>query len=366
MWNVLPTWAWVLGIVLGSVVVLLAVAFWGLRRGLRQYPLRCTPDETHVIVTKDGWSLPLFRWHPAGDASQKTTPVVLCHGLGVNHLNMDLDDDLSLARYLREHGWDCWVASLRSGHHEVLSAPKGHHRQDFSLDHLVDADVPAILAKVKEETGAKEVHWVGHSMGGMVVFLGDPAVTSIRSLVAVASPSRLTRKQYPHYILRFALKGLRRVPTRWFTRLFAPLAPWLGWAFRRMVRMEAVDRTLMRRLCYYMFADISPRMVHQLATIVKHESLCNEDEQPVYEERLRSHTFPAFFMVGAADGVVSPDNAKYAYTRWNGPKQWMLLDEESGFESYGHGDILVGRSSPTQVFPLILEWLENESTDCAD
>ena len=128
MWDSLPTGVWVLFGVLAFVLVLVGLGYWGLQHGLRKYPLRCYPDETYVIQTSDGWSLPLFRWHPNPEAPKQATPVVLCHGLGVNHLNMDLDDDLSLARYLRDLGWECWVASLRSGYDDSIASPEGQHR----------------------------------------------------------------------------------------------------------------------------------------------------------------------------------------------------------------------------------------------
>ena len=47
---------------------------------------------------------------------------------------------------------------------------EGARRAGWTVDDLVKYDVPAILDYVKRETGHDRVNWIGHSLGGMLVF----------------------------------------------------------------------------------------------------------------------------------------------------------------------------------------------------
>ena len=42
--------------------------------------------------------------------------------------------------------------------------------RDWTVDDLVHYDVPAILDYVEGESGHDRVNWVGHSLGGMLIF----------------------------------------------------------------------------------------------------------------------------------------------------------------------------------------------------
>src|SRR5678809_1070609 len=65
------------------------------------------PGEVLTYSTADGWSADL-RHYPA-----EGPPVVLVHGMGANHYNWDFREEVSLAFYLQQHGWDVWVPELR-------------------------------------------------------------------------------------------------------------------------------------------------------------------------------------------------------------------------------------------------------------
>lgn len=198
-------------------------------------------------------------------------------------------------------------------------------------------------------------------MGGLVLMLSD--LTSqfseppIRSLSAIASPSLFQRKDFPEYTLDFLLRWLPTIPTSWILQPFAPISHWFGWAAKRMVRMEHCDPKVIQKVCLYMFADLSPRLLYQFSQMVRKEKLCREDGDLIYEQRLQDKTFPALFLVGASDGITPPHSARYAYEQWTGPKRWQLLTPENGTLPYGHGDILIGKQAPHEVYPIVLEWL---------
>ncbi|MFB6347350.1 MAG: alpha/beta hydrolase, partial [bacterium] len=118
-------------------------------------------DELHYATTDDGIDIGLWR-HRAD--RKDADPVLVVHGLGVNHRHMDLDGPCSVAKHLQSRGYDCWVVVLRG--RGVSETPD----QSWNFDDFAQRDLPAAIDYVLEETGRDELHWVGHSMGGMLYY----------------------------------------------------------------------------------------------------------------------------------------------------------------------------------------------------
>jgi predicted alpha/beta hydrolase len=69
---------------------------------------------------------------------------------------------------------------------------------------------------------------------------------------------------------------------------------------------------------------------------------------------------PMLFVAGSRDLLAGPDAVRPAYERLGSPdKELRLVGKEHGQAAeYGHGDLLVGRRAPEEVFPLVGDWLE--------
>eukprot|EP00291_Cryptomonas_curvata_P011844 CAMPEP_0172189260 /NCGR_PEP_ID=MMETSP1050-20130122/22418_1 /TAXON_ID=233186 /ORGANISM="Cryptomonas curvata, Strain CCAP979/52" /LENGTH=153 /DNA_ID=CAMNT_0012863921 /DNA_START=321 /DNA_END=779 /DNA_ORIENTATION=+ len=110
-------------------------------------------------------------------------PVILCHGAFANRVTYDLGAGRpSLAVFLAERGYDVWALELR-GHgrsqkppwlqnvlHQGFNVPNGDAEGSWSVMAYIQHDLPAAVDYVRSRTGAARVHWVGHSMGGIVVY----------------------------------------------------------------------------------------------------------------------------------------------------------------------------------------------------
>src|SRR5262249_9028905 len=139
-----------------------------------------------TIQTRDGWTLVAHHFRPRAKPKAGADPIILCHGLSYNATFWDLDPSCSFVDYLTGKGYDVWVADLRgSGYSSkwvakisdapeaILGsavrklsrgnlAPTGYASiepkyADWTLDHHVAYDVPALVTLVRRETHAQQV-----------------------------------------------------------------------------------------------------------------------------------------------------------------------------------------------------------------
>ena len=82
----------------------------------------------------------------------------------------DLDADHSIARLLARRGFDVWIPSLRGTGDSEHRTQVGTSPEGFDFDAYALRDLPAIIGYVREKTNGREVRYIGHSMGGMILY----------------------------------------------------------------------------------------------------------------------------------------------------------------------------------------------------
>ena len=150
-------------------------------------------SESRTIRTSDGWDLGLHHLQGPQDL-QRSPPLVLCHGILMSrHCWLPPEDIPSLARSLARMGHDIWVVELRGSGASFAKNRKMQWTYDFA--DYIEIDLPAICAAVREASGADQVHWVGHSMGGMIAYahLATTEQPAFQKLVTLGSPVWLGR-----------------------------------------------------------------------------------------------------------------------------------------------------------------------------
>jgi pimeloyl-ACP methyl ester carboxylesterase len=340
------------------------LAYWGAR-----YAPRSVPDEVHNVRTADGWRIGLRRYRPHGPGPRFEEPVILCHGLGANHLNMDFDPPYGLAQALAARGRDCFVLCLRGHDGAERPGPFNGLSWGFSFDDHARFDVPAALDHVLRVTGARRVQWVGHSMGGLLAYAQggtehEPKLAG--GIVALGSPSSYADQPYLQRLTRLGrlVAGRRRVPKAWLTRLVAPLGGWVTPPFSDLVIAPgSVEGPVIRRLETHAFEDLSAGVLAQFDDWVHGDHFRSLDRSVDYQDALRALRVPVLVIGGSLDRMAPPACLRKTMERLQtADRELLLLGRDHGQEGeYGHGDLVFNRRAPREVYPAIAAWLERRA-----
>lgn len=295
------------------------------------------------------------------NAREARPPVLLVHGIGIDHQNNDMLPDLSLARHLAAAGRDCWLLTLRSGRAGAAWRERGRMRFERMARH----DLPIGIARVLERTGAPALDYVGFSMGGMLLYaaLGRTvSPSSLRRIVILGSPA-IVRLPWPislfawlHFLPWWMVPS---VPLRLGARMIAfaiehlPRTPIHRWVYNP----ENVERGI---------AGASLMTIHDVPAVLSLDfarwaarggALEVEGERVL--ERLRAMDHPILFFAGAADRLAPPEAVRAAFEAWgSSEKTLVILGIEHGARAdYGHGDLAIGRGLREDVFEPVERFL---------
>ena len=406
-----------LGLFLARVIV--KTHFWSFRlpdypeydprRDVRRLPgmLPGLRMERHVVgypaLPQDaGVFLPVTRYRKGTSAERG--PVLLIHGLGASG-NQFCTTRVrpNLAQHLAERGFDVWVAELRTS----IALP--YSADQWTIDEVARLDVPRIVDKVLEKTGARQLDVVAHCIGSAMfctAVLGgklqrasgeskirSAALLQVGPLVTLSKGTRLRA---------LAIAPLRRLLSAghldfsvddratWLESLIDRLLntyPYPaeearhhrpGWGCRaarhiaNCNRWAAIDGRMISH------EKLSAKMLDGLGEVLGHASITTWEQtlQYVMLERLtdyqgsnayvsdenirRFFTFPVRFLHGAENDVFHP------LTAWRS-QELLRRVQGPGFPAevvllrgYSHLDPLIGKDADLDVFLYVSAFLKRE------
>lgn len=336
---------------LAAVDVLAAKVFDRLYRNERR------PEAIHFTTTEDGWTLALHQYDPPAGVARKR-PVICCHGLSGNHHGFDLTARTSLARFLAAAGHPTFLLNLRGAGLSDKGRVFGGKPIAWVLSDHYRFDAPAAIEKVLALTGADRVHWLGHSMGGMIAyaFLQTPLADKIARCVILASPAKFEAMR-PLNRFGFLLKLIPAVPLRTWTQSTAPLFESMK-IFQNMsgnLNLLPGHATLSAVNCQ----DQTPsRLLRDFTRFIDAGRFVADDGTDLVAGMSRIQT-PALFMVGEADQLAANGSIQAAYEAFgSAEKKLVVLGKQHGQrDEYGHMTILLGGAVYEEVFPQIADWL---------
>ncbi|KPK73624.1 MAG: hypothetical protein AMJ79_15010 [Phycisphaerae bacterium SM23_30] len=346
----------------------------------------------YYTQTEDNFTLGLRRYRPEFFSEDKD-PVILCHGFSYNMLFWDLSEEASLPRYLAEGGYDVWLLSLRGAapssqplnsamrklvhfhlDPEMLITITNRLRDlkmlDWSVDDHIFKDVPTAVRFVLQETGRERVHWVGHSMGGMIMFayLGhNPSkkAEQLNSLVAIAAPMVIFHPLNDPFDFLLKQQGALSLGSHILgSSVPATLGAILGDLNTPMDKLfynsQNVHGATLRLLFQRAEEEMGPSQFKQLLEMVRTERFRSLDKTIDYTEKLREVTTPTLLLAGTVDNMATPGAVRYAWRNLGSEdKDFRLFGRvNSQRNDYGHNDLVIGEHARKEVYPAILEWLK--------
>jgi cholesterol oxidase len=336
--------------------------------------LRLDPPEIFDLSAGDGTRLRLTRYHGGTKG-----PVLLVHGLGVSSRIFTIDTiDTNLAEYLFAHGYDLWLLDYRSS----IELPAS--RSQYTADEIARLDFPAAVARVLAETGRTSVQAVVHCFGAttfvMAMLAGLEGVRSaLISQIATHIRAPLATRFKTGLHLPTVLKALGVNSLSAYTDLHAD---WREKLFDEMLRLQPVSfeerctspvchritflygtlyehRRLNRathEALHEMFGVASISALEHLALMVRRGQVVSAAGEDLYLPQLERLAIPITFIHGAENGCYSPESTAIAFDalrRKNGD-----LYQRHVIAGYGHIDCIFGADAVRDVYPLILQHLE--------
>lgn len=325
-------------------------------------------DTRHPVRTADGWTIWLHRFRPA--EAQHGTPVILGHGLMMNRWCWSLSRHGSLPRALAERGHDVWVAEYRGS--GMSRPPEGTPRLWTFQDH-VDQDLPALIDFVRDATQSNDVHWVGHSMGGMVAYMHACRArhrADINRLVTIGSPVGFTHVRGIIGPLGGpARHALRRLDHVWVRPLLLLTLPFVALVPRIALRISGSSEhlNLKERLALTALAfenSSSDLCAWFMDRWLRNEMLCPREIASVSGGGFADLDVPTLIVAGQRDLLAPPGAVRRAFDETEGIAAAYKLfgDPEQAPEdagpALGHADLISGEVAMQHVLPLVAEWLE--------
>jgi predicted alpha/beta hydrolase len=321
-------------------------------------------SETLYVPTADGWRLALHHWPAKG--RPRRHPIIMVHGLGANRLHLDLDDRHSIARAARARGFHVFVLELRGAGLSI--SPGGQDRANFQwgFGDYAQLDLPPVIQAVLERTGGKAVHGLGHSMGGMLFYAyGVSRPPQLRSITTIGAPlacdlSLASReRRLLSLAARLAPQNQRRVPMRRVIGVagrFVPIAARLADGF--LLNGDNTDPEIVLRMAREAINDVPLKL---LLEITHQMSNGTSAEGPyAYETLLDRIDVPVLAIGGSVDRIATPASVAAAVSRLASTDvRYREMGRRFGDRAdYGHIDLLVGRAAPDEVYPVLLDFLE--------
>lgn len=315
----------------------------------------------HLVPSGDGWEIALHHRPPCGggpcDGPGLGKAVILCHGLSGNRFTYEMGEGRSLGKYLANLGFDAWLLELRG--HGMARGPTGSH---WTLTDYVEEDIPAAINYVRATSKVDQVQWVGHSMGGLVLYgyLAANPSAPISAAVTLGAPGHMLNRVPVLGFLTY-LMGVwailpeipGRIPARFSSTLsaYTPLTS-LVWS------EENVSSELMQSFLRVGVEDLERGELTSFYTLYSKQRFVTPEGRD-YEGAYGTIHTPIAFGAGSVDRIAPPDAVRHVHDRiGSAHKVYRIFGSEQGEKAnYGHGDLVLGDRVQQEVFPFVSDWL---------
>lgn len=322
-------------------------------------------DARLFVSTEDNWNLSVYHYRPSG-SPKYPFPIVMSHGFAGSKLSFDLGVGHSLARYLADSGFNVFTLDLR-GRGQSWPSSGPDRKLQWSFDDFVTKDLPAVMAKACDISGASEGFWVGLEMSGQVLYAACISRTTdqVRGAVTLGSPVFTPSSAHVPGITatpRVQFKG--RIPFKAGARLGGPiLAATHSSQLETSFRPANTDPLVTARFMWNGVFDESSAIAEQFLDWVENKTMRDRAGTIEWSDHLDEIKLPLLIMAAAHDLQRPPEATRETYEAFGSlDKTFILAGKESGYSvDFGHDDLISARAAKEEVWPQIRDWLAGHS-----
>ncbi|KAJ6418553.1 hypothetical protein OIU84_001835 [Salix udensis] len=247
-------------------------------------------------------------------------------------------------------------------------------KYDWDFDHHLEDDLPAVIGYIRSECRPKDgkLLAIGHSMGGILLYAllsrccfegMDPGLASVitlgssldytssksslKLLLPVADPAKAVN--VPVIPLGALLSA---------AHTFASRPPYvLSWLNPQISAPGMMHPELLEKLVLNNFCTVPAKLLLQLTTAFEDGGLRDRSGSFLYKDHLGKTNVPVLAIAGDQD-LICPPEAVYETVKVI-PKHlvtYRVFGEPSG-PHYAHYDLVGGRLAVNQVYPCIINFL---------
>ncbi len=322
-------------------------------------PALPTVAQLHRAKTSDGVEIALVRYPAVGEV--KGPPILLCHGISANARNLDLDDRISMARYFAAHGRETWTMSMRGAGDSA--SPNG----PIYFDDYWRQDLPAAVEYVRRISGAESIEFVGHSMGGMMLYAylaeGGQGISAAATL---GSPTRFNFGSPIENLIAGPIAPFLTpafdVPTPTFAGLLAPFEDGSDSPLERFFyNPKSTKPESMQELLRYGTSPLAGGVGVQLSRLFKGDFV-SRDAAINFRADMKNIKIPMLVVAARLDRIGVVPAVKDGYRALGGPKEWLLITRANGTRAeYGHMDLVLGERAAEEVWSKVLDFFDRHA-----
>ncbi|MTI87737.1 MAG: alpha/beta fold hydrolase [Balneolaceae bacterium] len=342
-------------------------------------PLNAPLPEVYPFKAKDGIDLRLTRYKGGNKG-----PVMLVHGLGVSSLIFSIDTiKKNLVEYLCEHNYDVWLIDNRVS----IEMPDAGTR--FSGDDIADNDYEPAIEFIRQETNSDSVHVLAHCFGSTTFTMALlKGLQHVKSLIISqigphikAHPGNLFKsKLYLPELLDVVgfenLTAYTDVHDSWKAKVFNsllkfypydredrtinPVSNRITFLYGQLYELDQLNQPTFDAL-HELFGVANIEAFTHLAEMIREEKVVSESGQDMYLPNLQQGmAMPVTFIHGEENTCYRPLSTKTTYEKLKQlnpgvPYTYHLIPK------YGHIDCIFGKNAHEDVYPYILQHLENHA-----
>lgn len=322
-------------------------------------------ENVTYVATDDGWEIAISEYHnPERRPVTKKHPVLLCHGLGNAHLMFDLAPEYSMAQWLVGQGYAVYAVDLRG--HGLSEKPNSKapfngkkKKWNWGFADYLQRDIKAAVPYVLERSGADSLHFVGHSMGGILLFsYAALNLPGIRSGITLGSSLNYSVGPSRFKLITpfsFTTHLMPKVPIDRISHVYSLMNK----LNKRLVssmfsNVDNIDPRIYRLFLDTTFHPFSSKVLRDLTRIIKGKGMLSLEGDNI-NERLEENGYP--FPILSIGGSGDKQNCEKSIAAFG--TEFKMYGKPYGHkEDYGHHDFICGLNAKEEVYPDILAWFE--------